>query len=390
MKHITPHGHSDVTLVFYIKNHHLYPIQDARLKQIAKKANQSGADYLWCRMTDMKWSNKSSNYIMYQQLIDNDLIAEPEFVPYDESQEPINDNKDKQTKLTLATIEDHVIILPPDTKFEPVIEKYVTRTNYFVEYLHFDNNGRLDGFMDHKNMYVLNNDYEIRKSICTRLHKIYKSYDFNWCNQSYTSLASSLFKHTRGYLRESQYDNKTREVLDDFYPRALQWCSKDPAPENLTSLDISKCYPSMLINNKETIPLNTIHDIIEPFDSHQYCESNGEFMSFGEYYIDECVLPTTNIKIEAGFYSVELVRTLLKKFNMPLTNVQYQILCRQKLKHDTFKNYLTEIFTMFPESHAKLLANSFIGELGRKHSRKKSGFLFVSQWIQHNVYGHQD
>lgn len=57
--------------------------------------------------------NKSSNYIVCQQLIDNDLIAEPEFVPFDEgdeSQEPINDNKDESA---LATIEDHAIILPP-------------------------------------------------------------------------------------------------------------------------------------------------------------------------------------------------------------------------------------------------------------------------------------
>ena len=121
------------------------------------------------------------------------------------------------------------------------------RTDYFVEYLHYDNNGRLDGFMDHKNnMYVLNNEYENRKSICERLYKIYKSYDFIWCNQSYTSLASSLFKHMRGYLPESQYDTKTREVLDDFYPWALQWCSTDPSPDNLVSLDISKCYPSIL------------------------------------------------------------------------------------------------------------------------------------------------
>ena len=47
MKHITSHGHSDVTLVFYIKDHHLYPIQDDRLKKIATKANLGGADNLW-------------------------------------------------------------------------------------------------------------------------------------------------------------------------------------------------------------------------------------------------------------------------------------------------------------------------------------------------------
>ena len=106
-------------------------------------------------MTDMRWSNKSSNYIMYEELENNELTEE--------------------SKPTLSTIENHVIVLPPDMKIEPVIEAYMIRTNYFVEYLHYDNNGRLDGFMDHKNnMYVLNNEYENRKSICERLYKSMK------------------------------------------------------------------------------------------------------------------------------------------------------------------------------------------------------------------------
>ena len=169
MKHIA-RSKPPIFLVFYVKDHHLYSIQDDRLKHIATKANQGGADNLWKYMTDMKWSNKSSNYIMYEELENNELTEEG--------------------KPTLSTIENHVIVLPPDMKIEPVIETYMIRTNYFVEYLHYDNNGRLDGFMDHKNnMYFLNNEYENRKSICERLYKIYKSYDFVWCNQSYTSLA---------------------------------------------------------------------------------------------------------------------------------------------------------------------------------------------------------
>ena len=36
------------------------------------------------------------------------------------------------------------------------------------------------------------------------------------------------------------------------------------------------------------------------------------------------------------------------------------------------------IFSMFPESQAKLLANSYIGELGRKYSRKDHGFTCSS------------
>ena len=361
MKHIASTNHKDICLVFYIKDHHLYPIQDNHLKHIATQTNQGGADNLWRYMTDMKWSDKSSNYIMYQQLIDNgDAI-----IVKQEDSEP--------DKPTLSTIENHVIVLPPDMKIEPVIETYMIRTNYFFEYLHYDNNGRLDGFMDHKNnMYVLNNEYENRKSICERLYKIYKSYDFIWCNQSYTSLASSLFKHIRGYLPESQYDTKTREVLDDFYPRALQWCSTDPAPDNLVSLDISKCYPSILIVNESPIPLYIIHDVIKLF--------NGVF-GVGEYYIDEYAIDKRlgkGVKIEAGFYTEPLVRALITKFKMPTSNVKWCIQGRKTLAPDTFKNYMLAIFSMFPESQAKLLANSYIGELGRKYSRKDHGFTCSS------------
>ena len=328
MKHIASR-HPSICLVFYIKDHHLYPIQADRLKHIATQANQGGADNLWKYMTDMKWSNKSSNYIMYEELENNELTDEG--------------------KPTLLTIENHVIVLPPDSKIEPIIEAYTIRTNYFVEYLHYDNNGRLDGFMDHKNnMYVLNNEYENRKSICERLYKIYKSYDFVWCNQSYTSLATSLFKHMRGYLPESQYDTKTREVLDDFYPRALQWCSTDPVPDNLVSLDISKCYPSILIDNESPIPLYTIHDIIKPFD--------GVFKT-GEYYIDEYVIEKRlgkGIKIEAGFYSKQLVQTLIAKFKMPISNVKWYIQARKTLAPEYIQElHVSNLFNV-PRTPSKI------------------------------------
>ena len=48
-------------------------------------------------------------------------------------------------------VSNQVIVLPEEAKIEPVIDQYIMRTNYFIEYLHFDNNGRLDGFLDHKN-----------------------------------------------------------------------------------------------------------------------------------------------------------------------------------------------------------------------------------------------
>ena len=108
---------TDVCLVFNIKDHHLYPMLDDHLKQIATYPNQGGTDNLWKYMSDMKWSNKSSNYIKYEALVNNlaELIEGPN-KPTDEIEET--------NRPTLSTIENRVIILPPDTKVEPVIEEY--------------------------------------------------------------------------------------------------------------------------------------------------------------------------------------------------------------------------------------------------------------------------
>ena len=116
----------------------------------------------------------------------------------------------------------------------------------------------------------------------------------------------------RGYLPESKYDTKTAQVLDDFYSCALQWCSTSKQPDNLVSLDISKCYPSILIDNKTPIPVYIIHDVPEPFT---HCS---QLNYYGEFYIDEYVIQRfdANIKIEAGFYSRDLVWHLVNNLHM--------------------------------------------------------------------------
>ena len=107
----------------------------------------------------------------------------------------------------------------------------------------------------------------------------------------------------------------------------------------------------------------------------------------GEYYVNEYKIPIGNddIKIEVGFYSRRMMRTLIEKFNMPKIQIKWYIPTRKTLRCDTFKNYLLAIFSLFPESEAKLLANSFIGNLGKKYSRKDSGFVdsgFVCQSLE--------
>ena len=251
------------------------------------------------------------------------------------------------------------------------IEVYTEKENFYVEYLHWNNNGILDGFIDHnKNMYLLNEEYDTRKKICNKLFDIYMTQDFLWTNQSYASIATSLFKQLNGYIPESSYNINTRQMLDDFYPRALQWCTTDDIPDNVVSIDIAKCYPSILLKNNHPIPLYTIHNVIESFG----CKS--DLRQCGEFYINEIILNNYSnpIKIEADFYSSNLVSYLVEELNMPTNQIKYKIVTKKALKPDTFSEFFKYIFDNLPESEAKKIANSFIGELGRKYNKTNHGF----------------
>ena len=334
---------SNISLVYIVKDHHCFPITNEKLKIVAAKANQGGCGDLLKHMSDLKWTRRHDNVMKI------------------ESVEEIY-SLDK---------ENHIVILPEMAKMKQAIDMYSRNENFYVEYLHWNNNGILDGFIDHKkNMYLLNEEYERRKTICDKLLNIYKTHDFKWTNQSYTSIATSLFKQMNGYIPESSYNVNTRQMLDEYYPRALQWCTTDDIPEDVVSIDIAKCYPSILLNNNHEIPLYSIHDVIEPFR----CKS--DLRQCGEFYLDETILPNyeTPIKIEAGFYSSNLVSYLVDDLNMPLSQIKHKIVTKRALKPDTFSDFIKYTFDNFSESEAKKIANSFIGNLGRKYDRINQGF----------------
>lgn len=102
-------------------------------------------------MSDMKWSRRHKQFVV------------------------INDMEE----VAQLDVSNKIIVLPENEKTEPVIDRYIYFTNYFVEFLYFNNNGRLDRFLDHRNnMYVSNDMYETREQICDRLYDKFKTADF--------------------------------------------------------------------------------------------------------------------------------------------------------------------------------------------------------------------
>ena len=305
--------HPDISLVYIVKDHHCYPITDKKLKIVASKANQGGCDDLLKYTTDMKWTRRHEHVTQIKTIDDICRIKK----------------------------ENHIIVLPEGVRMRDAISLYSTNKNLYVEYLHWNNNGVLDGFIDHnKNMYSMNDEYDTRKQICDILFNMYKTHDFKWTNQSYTSLAMSLFAQQCGYIPESSYNVHTQQMLDEYYPRALQWCTTDDIPDDVVSIDISKCYPSILLNNNHEIPIYTIHDVIEPFN----CKT--DLRKCGEFYIDETILFNYGnpIKIEAGFYSSNLVSYLVDVLHMSTSQIKYKITTKKALKPDTFSKFMKYIF----------------------------------------------
>ena len=114
----------------------------------------------------------------------------------------------------------------------------------------------------------------------------------------------------------------------------------------------------------------SVHNVIEPFS----CRS--DLRLTGEFYIDETILYNFGnpIKLEASFYSKNLVSFLVEDLNKSEKQIKYKIITKKALKPDTFSKYIEYVFDNFPENEAKRLANSFIGDLGRKYNRTDQGF----------------
>lgn len=135
---------------------------------------------------------------------------------------------------------------------------------------------RLKGFIDHKgNMFLLNDNYDRRKNVFQIMLQRYNTLDFDWCNQSFTQLASSIFKLQNGFLPQSSYNPRIQKILHDFHPKALRYCNPqikiDDSNINFVCIDI---------------PIYNIHSNLQKFQNKNYQLFN--FKQAAEYYIEKC------------------------------------------------------------------------------------------------------
>lgn len=78
----------------------------------------------------------------------------------------------------------NIIVLFEDVRMFDVVNGYIKKLNFYFEYLYWNNNNYLDGFIDYdKNINVMNDEYVLcERLICDKLYDRYKIYDFFWIN----------------------------------------------------------------------------------------------------------------------------------------------------------------------------------------------------------------
>ena len=112
----------DFVLIFFLKDHHVHPITDPELNKVASSKNLFGTIDLFEYMSELKWTRRHDKFTMY-------------------------DNLTPETQNNMIMI---MIVCPEDLDVRTAICQYMQTSGYYVEYMHFNNNGKLNGFLDHK------------------------------------------------------------------------------------------------------------------------------------------------------------------------------------------------------------------------------------------------
>ena len=108
----------------------------------------------------------------------------------------------------------------------------------------------------------------------------------------------------------------------------------------------------------------------------------------GKFSIDTFTIKKfgNQIKFPNGFYYTSLIDFFVYECGMPISNINYKLIARHGIKKDTFKDFMNYIFKTFPEQIAKKMANSFIGDFGRKYNRTNYGFTCQELETAQNIW----
>ena len=335
-----------VALYFIVNNNHLYPIIDDTMRRKIRSSNLKEISF-----DDIRLSHKDYEDV---SVIDESLINTAEG--------------------------NHVIVKGVDD-LTAIAGKVMADTQHIIELFSFFDN-KLTAFKHPKEdqIFVAGRDWDERKAICDTHYNKYKVADYKFVNQSWGNIARTMFENIYGTLPSSGYSEDLKEIFYKYGVAPYRMC-KDKYVDNYKSIDIRRCYTSVLMNNTEPWAVFSSFDCIEPVTV-----TCADDIKVGEYYIQPTyVHPITkeklkletfrmgkgNIVLSQGFYPSAFVKYALENSYIKPEDITYGIVARGSLPADTFKEFVTRTVSEYP-NESKNLVNMLVGCFGSLYSRSET------------------
>ena len=318
-----------VSLFFVCNNKHLYPITDKALRNSIRIKKQITLD-------DMK--------VNYKEFEDVGVCTAGEVAGCEKSHVIVTDCSDL-TKIAASLMKSTGAAVEQYSFFEHKLTMFKHPTKHQIV---------VDG-----------KDYHRRKAVADKLLKKFKGQaDFKFVNQSFGKLAITAFYNMFGVFPKSGYSTDYQWILKN--NPAVAWRSCENWKVNdYTSVDISKCFLSCLMNNKFPFPVFSSFDAIAP------CVLNSvDEIRCGEYYCRrDFYMAGGTIKKSKGFYSWGFIHYILSQKYIDLYDITYCILARGSIPAATFKEFIRGMMRLFPHDFKEMI-NQMIGILGCYKTKK--------------------
>ena len=175
-----------------------------------------------------------------------------------------------------------------------------------------------------------------------------------------------MFENIHGSIPSSSYSEDLKEVFANYGLGPYRMCT-DKHVRSYKSIDIRRCYSSVLMNNSEPWAVFSAFDCVEPVSVT--CASD---IQTGEYYIaSDFFMGSGHMYMKRGFYPSVFVRYVLEHKYVKPAEVTYGIVARGSLPADAFKEFVERTIADYPDE-SKYLINMMVGCFGSLYARAET------------------
>ncbi len=333
--HYTAEEHTRINLCFIVNNDHCYPILDSTFKkQIIYKNKLELGDFTF----DIIYDDHSY------------YSTESEFMRADRTVHP-------REQRSVCLVDTHNLF--------NLAHRVMSETGNIIQGMKFYYSKLIRFEHPDGTIVEVAPDYHLRKEVC----EIDKS---TFTNQTWTSVARDIYTYKFNDMTKSVLSQQMIEIYKT-YPVGpyIKRVNEDTESDSdiYGGFDKCKSYSQVLLENEDPYPIFTPFDDIREFDGN---------WTAGEYYIKKTFyLAGGTIKLDKGFYPLNITRSCVKKGYISMSDIKYHNKSMMHLSPDHFKKFVEYCFSIGVSKNdiGKSLVNHFIGYLNKKFHIKEKGCI---------------